>query len=94
MRIFKYPLEIMDKQTVLMHPGEILHVETQRDRICVWALVDPELPEAPRKFAMIGTGCECKYGSEQYIGTVRLSDGRLGFHVFCARKVKGVDLMR
>jgi hypothetical protein len=85
MRVFKYVLNannVNNEQTILMHPGDIIHVGTQKNSVCVWALVDTDLPPAPRKFALVMTGYECTYDAKQYIGTVQLLDGYLIFHVF------------
>jgi hypothetical protein len=82
MKIFKYVLNVMDEQSILMPPGDVLCVGVQKGRVCVWALVDPELPPAPRKFVMVGTGHVCDCDGKNYIGTVQLAGGDLVYHLF------------
>jgi hypothetical protein len=65
-----------------MFPGAVLHVGVQFGRVCVWVLVDPEKPPVERAFSMRGTGHQCPYTTEQYLGTVVLEDGGLVLHVF------------
>jgi hypothetical protein len=86
MKIYKYVLEPEKIQDVQMHPGEILHVAEQVGNVCIWALVDTDAPMIKRRFAVIPTGETCPYTREQYIGTAKISDGRLVFHIFEADK--------
>ena len=81
-KIFKYVLKPTDLQTIKMHPGDILKVGTQCDTVCIWALVDPNAPTEERTFAVVGTGHECQYTKDQYLGTVGIDNDRLIFHVF------------
>lgn len=44
-RIFKYQLEITDRQTILLpHDAEILSVQVQNQKPCLWAKVDEKMP--------------------------------------------------
>lgn len=83
--IYKYPLKIQDKQTVSIPMGaQILSVQVQDEVVCLWALVDPELPKKEFEFQMLGTGHDASHINANYlhIGTVQLDDGNLVFHVF------------
>ena len=41
MKIFKYPLEITDKQALYLPPSStLLSAREQNGNLCVWALVD------------------------------------------------------
>jgi hypothetical protein len=82
MRIYKYTLKDRDIQNVQMHPGRILHVGEQGNNICIWALVDTELPLKTRRFAVVLTGASCPCTLDQYLATVKLFDGRVIGHVF------------
>jgi hypothetical protein len=55
--IWKYPLHLIDKQTVNMPKGaEILTVQIQNGTITMWALVDPESVKIKRTIEIFGTG--------------------------------------
>lgn len=90
-RIFKYPLELADKQTVEMPKGsEILTAHTQHDVMTLWALVPDErydgFPTEQRTIQIIGTGHYVSRRPNQdqellkYIATV--FQGPFVWHVF------------
>lgn len=56
--IYKYELEIVDSQTLMLPIAfEVLTVEAQQDRLCLWAMVDPEEKElSPVTIMIKGTG--------------------------------------
>lgn len=67
MRVWKYTLELVERQDILMpRDATVLHVDVQhRDisghggRIILWALVDTErVPYTERTFVIAGTGHE------------------------------------
>lgn len=84
--IYKYPLEIIDEQVVLLPAyARILTVQAQHDAPYLLALVNPNLPnEVPVTIRMFGTGhpIEDSDGLE-YVGTFQILEGDLVFHVFC-----------
>ena len=93
--IYKYPLEVKDYQVVTMPKNaQILTVQAQREKPCIWALVDTDNePEeryfrmaGPEKryFRMAGTGHPIRLKDKllRYIGTFQLMGGDLIFHVF------------
>lgn len=61
---------------------EILTVAAQRDEICLWAKVDPNMQREKRKFMTFGTGHDIPDIEMKYIGTSQLSGGALIFHTF------------
>ena len=63
--------------------AEILTVQNQRNKICMWVKLDKSSQRVVRKFSVLGTGWDIvsKY-KLKYIGTVQLEDGLLVFHVF------------
>jgi len=85
-KIFKYPLMIADYQEIdLPESAEILHVDNQRDQICLWASVvaDRKEDKIKTKIRIAGTGHPIEdYGTLRHLGTVKLSHGDLVFHVF------------
>ena len=81
-KIFKYPLMTTDIQSLLIPVGaEILTVQVQGATPCIWALVNPELPEKQITVQTFGTGHHVD-GEGKYIGTYQLEGGSLVFHVF------------
>lgn len=55
--IFKYPLEITDRQTLYIpRNAKLLDVQVQRGIPCLWALVDTQKAKEPRKIQIFGTG--------------------------------------
>ena len=81
--IYKYPLQVNDAVFVLIPKGaELLCVQTQFNRPCLWALVDPDAESEEVRFRICGTGHPVKEENLQYIDTFQIEDGRLVFHVF------------
>lgn len=88
MTIWKYPLEIVDRQLVAMPiEATILSVDNQHGTVCLWAMVDPttSLPQLPlpltnRVIEIFGTGHPMPEGQREFIGTVIM--GALVWHVF------------
>lgn len=81
--IWKYELEITDRQTILMPAkARILSVQVQHERLCLWALVNPVLTKEERHFEVFGTGHPVPNRRRAYLGTVQISGGSLVFHVF------------
>jgi hypothetical protein len=83
--IWKFPLTITDVQQVLMpHGAIILTCQTQGEAPVLWAIVDPDRPEANREIHMFGTGHPIppNGGGRRYIGTFQIAGGSLVFHVF------------
>jgi hypothetical protein len=83
MVVYKYPMEIKDIVELELPAGaEILHVEAQNDKLCLWALVDPEKPTLYRRIRIAGTGHTIKENIIRYINTFTLYEKALWFHVF------------
>ena len=84
--IWKFELETTDKQTLKMPVGaKILTVQTQNEKPCLWALVDPNAEKEDRFIEVFGTGhpIGCDMGVDRkYISTYQLRGGSLVFHVF------------
>ena len=83
--IYKYPLEIIDKQVILLPAyARILTVQAQHNAPYLWALVNPNLPnEVPVTIRMFGTGHSIKDSDGlAYIGTFQILEGDLVFHIF------------
>lgn len=84
-RIFKYSLEILDRQEVELPAGaKILSVQAQNGLPQIWAMVDDSQVKTDMvHIRIIGTGYEIPDAdSLEYIGTVQLINGECVFHVF------------
>jgi hypothetical protein len=81
--IWKYPLEVTDEQDVLLPLGaRILTVQSQNDRPCLLAIVEPDMRVSARKIVTHGTGHQFSDKNLNYLGTYQLRGGSLIFHVF------------
>lgn len=83
MKIWKWQIEITDRQTVMMPDGaKLLDVQMQGDTCCVWALCDETAPKKPRHIAIYGTGNPVPDEPGVYVATFQVRGGALVFHVF------------
>lgn len=82
MRIWKYPIEIVDEQTIILPKGaEILHVNMQGEQLCLWAKVNHLISlTEERNIAVIGTGNPMLTRDYFYLGTV--FDRVFVWHIF------------
>ena len=89
-RIWKFELEVTDKQFISMpKEAELLSVQTQKqthyENPCLWALVNEDNDTEERCFEMFGNGHPIYYdmGIERnYIGTFQINSSNLVFHLF------------
>lgn len=79
--IWKYPLSQMDVIDIPVG-AEILLVDEQDQRVCMWVCVDPEAEKMSRTFVTYGTGFDFDDTNHKYIGTAKLASGKLILHVF------------
>lgn len=83
MRIWKYTLIVVDRQTLFLPEGaRILTVQMQDYAPQLWAIVDESEPSEPREIAIYGTGNPMPDEPGIYIGTFQMHDGALVWHVF------------
>jgi len=81
--IWKFELETVDEQSIEMpFAAEMLDVQVQYGKPCLWALVDPSAKLIRRKIITHGTGHLVPETTGDYIGTYQQENGRLIFHVF------------
>ncbi len=80
--IWKYPLDVVDDQTVQMpSQAELLTVNDQNDHFCLWVRVNTDNPLLNRKISIRGTGHPAD-DVGKYIGSMYPYNGKLVFHVF------------
>lgn len=86
--IYKYELEVEDKQEIRMPKGaKILSVQTQHGNPCIWTLVDNSEYHEIRTFIMHGTDHPCEESDLIFIGTIQMIDGNLVFHIFEQKEI-------
>lgn len=83
MKIYKYPLEITDIQTLEMPIGaKLLDAQMQNGNLCLWALVDTAANKEKRSIAIYGTGNPMPDEVGEYIATFQTMGGAFVGHVF------------
>ena len=86
MKVFKCSIGVTDFQSVtLPKNAEILTVQVQFGKPCIWALVNPENKPEERKLRLVGTGHDISDDEARklrYIGTFQMHDGLLVYHLF------------
>lgn len=81
-RIFKYPLEITDRQVIVLPIGvKPLSVQMQNGQMCLWAEVDTAADSTVRTIFVFGTGNPMPEEPGEYISTVQDYMG-LVWHVY------------
>jgi len=82
--IWKFELDARDIQRIEMpESAEILCIQVQNLKPCIWALVEPENAKVKRTFEIFGTGQSMNNDRDRkYIGTYQINNGMYVFHVF------------
>lgn len=84
--IHKYVLPMLEESFVDMPSvNTVISAEMQDGWICVWAIVDTNLPMVKKRFNLYKTGQEIKEPIEnlKYIGIAKIHVGMdLGMHIF------------
>lgn len=80
--IWKYPLQLTDRQVVEMPAATIRHVGMQAGVPCIWAEVTPGASTKQHTICMFGTGNPIELMNGHYLGTVQLAGGSLVFHFY------------
>lgn len=85
-RIFKYELDAVPDQRVLMPTGaRLLDAQVQNGILCVWAEVSPQAQPEARRFCLLGTGDEMPEGVIGHVATFQalgVHGEPLVFHLF------------
>ena len=81
--IWKYQILIEDYQSIDMPFGaEILSFKLQDNVPTIWALVEPTGEMVERRFRLAGTGHHINEGGIKYIGTIKMMDDKIIYHLF------------
>lgn len=82
--VWKYPLPIIDNVEISIPKGsKILCVKTQKNDLCLWALVNPDENETESvKLRIAGTGHPIEEENLEYIDTVLMYEDNFVIHIF------------
>lgn len=82
--IYKYPIPIEDAFRLELPEGaEVLTVQVQSGKPCIWAKVNKETNAVERRyFHLHGTGHDLHPSAGRYVGTFQMYEGALIFHLF------------
>lgn len=85
--IYKYPLEVIDDQFIDMRRDyQVLSIQVQNGKPCLWAEVDPKSPMLYVHIVIVGTGQPIHNDDEmKYIGTFQLESGSFVGHCFISK---------
>jgi hypothetical protein len=82
-QVWKFEVEPDEFELAMPRGARVLSVGMQRERVQMWALVDPSAPVEQRRFRMAGTGHPIKDPEElRFVGTFQVHGGALVFHLF------------
>jgi hypothetical protein len=83
-RIFKYPIEVKDKQVVSMPRGaQVLSVQMQNGKLTVWALCPAATAvHESRTFHVFGTGHDLPEAADSRTFVATVQDGNYVWHIF------------
>lgn len=89
--IHKYTLLITDELQIWLPQGaELLDVQNQNERLCLWVLAEPDAEKECRHFRIVGTGNPIPDAHKlTFVGTVQMKNGALVWHVFEKETVNG-----
>ena len=81
--VWKYQFEIQDEVTIAMPYGsEVLSIQEQHGKPCMWVLVDPDGTIRDRTFRILGTGHASREHPGRHVGTLLVRNGALVWHIF------------
>lgn len=84
--IYKYPLEVTDRQRIALPAGQLLSLKVQNGQPVMWLLQESGAPKSAREVIFVGTGHEVPQDAGEYIGTAMLQGGHLVLHAFFAKQ--------
>lgn len=81
MKIFKYKLEFMARQNVVLpETHKILSIQSQNNEIVIWALVDDNSDNTMIIIDIFLTGEKIQTAAREYLSTVQCGD--MVYHLF------------
>ena len=82
--VWKYGVDITDVFVrKIPQAAKILDVQVQAGNVCMWVMVDTDMPEEERTFRVVGTGHPIEITARlDYIGTFQLHSGSFIGHLY------------
>ncbi len=82
--VFKYTCEASPHiaEVEMLRDAEILCVQSQRDKIAIWARIVIGRSSEKRQFSICHTGAPCPGFDHRYLGTAFFESGNYVLHVF------------
>ena len=82
-KVFKYEIDVTGNIAIEMpREAQILTVQDQYHKPCIWALVDPDNEKETRNFRIFGTGHSIEEENLCYIDTFQRAGGAFVWHLF------------
>lgn len=81
-QVWKYTLKPYKPILSIPKGGLIRYVGEQHNEICLWVEVDTDNEAINREFKIYGTGHNIPEDWIGYLGSVKIDEGRLVFHVY------------
>jgi hypothetical protein len=83
-KIFKFPLELKDKQVVKMPRGaQVLSIQMQNGKKTIWALCPvPDAVQEDRTFFIFGTGHDLPESATAKTFVATVQEGNFVWHIF------------
>lgn len=82
-KVWKYNIPISDLFSIIMpKDAHILHFNTQYGNPRIWVLVNPDNKSETRYFRLAGTGHIINCSIKNHIGTIKMMDDGLIYHLF------------
>lgn len=82
-KIYKYPLQYADHQTIIAPKGaKFFDIQLQQSVPCLWTAVDPDVPTEPYNIYIVSTGNAVPSKPCFYVATFQIHGRGLVFHVF------------
>lgn len=79
--VWKYEISMGLNKIEMPEGAAILTVQMQREKPCLWALVDSSKEKETRQFCIYGTGHKIA-NDVIYVNTFQVENGTYVFHVF------------
>lgn len=82
-KVFKYEIHDLAMREIELPKGaQMLSVQMQGGKPCLWALVDPNAPKEKRPILIIGTGHTLTEPVYRHVSTFQMLGGNLIWHFF------------
>lgn len=89
--IWKYEIEPGKNKILMPAWSQVLSVQVQQGKVCMWAMVDTKTEKKERIFYTYATGQKIDKDNLVFIGTFQVEEETLVFHLFEKIEEKNKD---